>query len=300
MRRSLIIAVSALLSTSVVAQQLPHPDHIVIVIEENKDFGDIIGSANASYINSLVTRGALLTNSHALHHPSQPNYLELFSGSTQGVCNDRCPFSPTAAPNLARSLIDKGLTFTGYAESLPTPPTKCQITNVYGRKHCPWIDFTNVPPTATQDFSRFPTTAAGFAMLPHVAFVIPDLTHDMHNLPGGGHNRAQEVRNGDKWLRDHLGAYVDWAMTHNSLLIVTWDEDHQTVFPPNNECEHPVDTHPPRNHIATIVVGEHVIPHGTSAMTVTHDNVLRTIEDIFGLPAIGGSSGASPITGIWQ
>ena len=89
-------------------------------------------------------------------------------------------------------------------------------------------------------------------------------------------------------------------MTHNSLLIVTWDEDHKTVIPPGNECEHPVDTHPPRNHIATVVVGEHVIPNSTSAMTVTHYNVLRTIEDIFGLPAIGGSSGASPITGIWQ
>src|SRR5256885_4346901 len=72
---------------------LPRPDHIVIVIEENKDYGQIVGSANAPYLNLLIEQGALLDRSYALHHPSQPNYIELFSGNEQGVFNDTCPDS---------------------------------------------------------------------------------------------------------------------------------------------------------------------------------------------------------------
>src|SRR5437762_985696 len=82
-------------------QQLPHPEHIVVVIEENKDFDDVIDPPNtppaqsrARYLNGLLPHAALLTKSYGLHHPSQPNYLELFSGSKQGVCNDTCPAAP--------------------------------------------------------------------------------------------------------------------------------------------------------------------------------------------------------------
>jgi phosphatidylinositol-3-phosphatase len=284
------------LSVNAFGQQLPHPDHIVVVIEENKNFEDIIGSANAPYLNELAHRGALLTKSYGLHHPSQPNYLELFSGNQQGVCNDTCP-RPIAAPNLASSLIAKHLPnpFVGYAESLPSPPTACSTPKIYGRKHCPWMDFD--PPAPTKDFGQFPTN---FSDLPTVAFVIPNLTHDMHNLPSGLSDTEKEVRDGDLWLKQHLDAYARWAVTHNSLLIITWDEDGSNYLPVKDDCEHPITTLPPHNHIATIIVGAKVIPGGTTAMTVTHYNVLRTIEDMEGLPPIGGSCSVPPIAGIWQ
>jgi acid phosphatase len=286
----------------VAGQALPHPDHIVVVIEENKDYAQIIGSPNASYLNSLLPRGALLKRSYALHHPSQPNYLELFSGAAHGVCNDRCPFPQISAPNLGASLAAASppKTFIGYAENLPSPATACATPKIYGRKHCPWMDFTNVPASATKDFSAFPTTAAGFANLPAVSFVIPDLIHDMHNLPNGAHDAAQEIRNGDAWLRQHLDTYAQWAVTHNSLLIITWDEDNAQFTSPGNDCAHPVHTTPPANHIATIIVGAHVIPGSTSSATVTHYNVLRTIEDMEGVAQIGGSAGVGAIMGIWQ
>ncbi|MGH8048191.1 MAG: acid phosphatase, partial [Chthoniobacterales bacterium] len=63
---------------------LPAFDHIVVVIEENHRDTDIIGSVEAPYINALALHGALFTNSFAIEHPSQPNYLDLFSGSNQG------------------------------------------------------------------------------------------------------------------------------------------------------------------------------------------------------------------------
>src|SRR5437773_12064566 len=67
---------------------LPLPDHVVLVIEENKSFKQIIDNSAAPYINSLVTRAALFTQSFAITHPSQPNYLALFSGDTHGVMDD--------------------------------------------------------------------------------------------------------------------------------------------------------------------------------------------------------------------
>src|SRR4029077_963286 len=69
--------------------------------------------------------------------------------------------------------------------------------------------------------------------------------------------------------------------------------------PVGHDCEHKHNTRPPRNHIATIIVGDHV-RKGPNAMRVTHYNLLRTIEDMYGLPLIGGSATVPPITDIWQ
>ena len=76
---------STLISSSLVQKQatiLPKPDHVVIVMEENHSYADILGSASAPYINALASQGASFTDSHAITHPSEPNYLALFSGST--------------------------------------------------------------------------------------------------------------------------------------------------------------------------------------------------------------------------
>jgi phosphatidylinositol-3-phosphatase len=293
------VLVGVLAVTSAAAEQLPQPDHIVIVIEENKSFTDIIGSKNAPYLNSLLKRGALLTESYGLHHPSQPNYLVLFSGNDQGICNDECPTDLILAPNLAASLRSQQKTFVGFAEDLPTSLTTCKKGN-YARKHCPWLDFANIPAAASLDFSKFPQTAAGFAQLPTVAIVIPNLIHDMHSATVFGAKKIpREVSNGDQWLEDHADAYAQWATTHNSLLIVTWDEDRSRYKYPAS-CAERIDTAPPHNHIPTILVGQMVKPGSTVATTYMHYDLLRTIEDMYGLTPIGASVNAQAISGIWQ
>jgi acid phosphatase len=93
---------------------LPKPDHIVMVIEENHSYSQIIGSPDAPYINRLVAQGAVFTQSFGLTHPGQPNYLALFSGSTQGVTDNSCPHIFTT-PNLEHALLAAGLTFAGYS-----------------------------------------------------------------------------------------------------------------------------------------------------------------------------------------
>ncbi len=254
---------------------IPRYDHVVVVVEENHRESSIIGNANAPYINSLAAGGALFTQSYAVTHPSQPNYLALFSGGTQGVTDDTCPppGSPYATDNLGTQIGDAGFTFTGYSEDLPSAgSTVCNAggSSGYYRKHNPWVDFASVPAAANQPFTAFPTD---FTTLPTLSFVVPNQLHDMHD---------GTIAQGDTWLSDNLGTYATWAGTHNSLLIVTWDED--DFFG--------------TNQIATIFYGAHVAP-GSYSEHIDHYSVLRTLEDMYGLRTVGASTTATPITDCW-
>jgi phosphatidylinositol-3-phosphatase len=253
------------------AASVPEPAHTVVVVLENHGYGQVIGSSDAPYLNQLASRGALFTQSYAITHPSEPNYLALFSGSTQGVTSDACPVTFTA-PNLAAGLIAAGKTFTGYAEGLPAPGSTVCSAGEYARKHVPWTDFGNVPAAVNRPFSRFP--ANDFASLPTVSFVIPNLCHDMHDC---------SVATGDSWLRAHLGGYATWATTHDSLLIVTFDEDDGGGS----------------NKITTIFLGQNVRP-GRYPERITHYSVLATLEAAYGLTRHGGAASTPPISDIWQ
>ena len=249
---------------------VPQPAHTVVVVMENHSYADVIGNPAAPFINDLARRGALFTRSYAITHPSEPNYLALFSGSTQGVTDDGCPYRFTA-PNLAADLITSGKTFAGYAEDLPGPGSPVCSSGDYARKHVPWADFTNVPSSVSLPFTSFPATA--FARLPSVSFVTPDLCHDMHDCG---------VAVGDAWLRAHIGPYTDWAMQHNGLLILTWDEDDGSQA----------------NHITTIFAGQMVRP-GRYAEPISHYTVLATIGAAYTLPRDARAATVVPVTNIW-
>ena len=124
---------------------------------ENHSYADIIGNTAAPFINDLARRGALFTRSYAITHPSEPNYLALFSGSTQGIADDGCPYRFTA-PNLAAGLIKAGKSFAGYAEDLPGAGSPVCSVGEYARKHVPWADFSNVPGSVSLPFTSFPAT----------------------------------------------------------------------------------------------------------------------------------------------
>ncbi|WP_432824967.1 alkaline phosphatase family protein [Dactylosporangium sp. CA-092794] len=254
------------------ATSVPRFDHIVLVMFENKAYSQISGSGSAPYFNSLATQGAKFTKSYAITHPSQPNYIALFSGSAQGVTSDDCPKNFTGT-NLHSQLTGAGLTFTGYSESMPSNGyTGCSSGN-YQRKHNGWVDFGSVPAASNLTYANFPSSS-NYAGLPTVAFVSPNMCNDMHDC---------SVGTGDTWLKNNLDAYAQWAKTHNSLLIVTFDEDNRLAL----------------NQIFTIFVGAHVTP-GSYSEKINHYNVLRTIEGAYGLPGINGAASLSPITDVWS
>ncbi|GAC1595329.1 MAG: phosphatidylinositol-3-phosphatase [Candidatus Velthaea sp.] len=248
------------------------PRSVIIVIEENKSDGNIIGDADsATYIATLAKRGALFTKSYGVAHPSQPNYFALFAGQTTAN-GDSCPAAGIArsAPNLASELLAAHRTFTAYSEDLPSAGFTGCLAGEYARKHAPWTHFSNIPQRFSVPFSQL----RAYDTLPTVAFIIPNLLDDMHSA---------SIERGDAWLRDHLEPIVAWANSHDTLIILTWDESSSALG----------------NHIATIFIGPMVKP-GRYDEPITHYTVLRTVEDLYALPHAGRSADVAPIADIWK
>lgn len=289
-RRTVVCAVAALTALPVLSGSrptslfapIPSPAHVVIVVEENRDSSQIIGSRAARFINSLAADGkaALFTQSYALTHPSQPNYLMLFSGSDQGVKNDHLPAGlPFSTMNLGASLIESGRSFAGYSEDLPYAGFNGPVHGAYARKHNPWANWQDspirgIPASANLPLTDFPSE---YDSLPTVSFVIPNQDNDMHN----GSDPEAIIR-ADKWLEEHLSTYIQWAKAHNSLFILTFDEGRGGG----------------NNQILTLFVGQ-MIRGGKYDTRINHYSVLRTLEDMFGLPHAGGSAEAKPVDGCW-
>ena len=284
--------------------KLPMPDHVVIVIFENHDYDQIMGNAAAPYLNSLVNdpAAALFTQSYALMHPSQPNYLMLFSGSDQGVTNDRVPKNiPFSSPNLGAGLLQTGRTFAGYSENLPSVGFDGKSSGDYARKHNPWVNWqgaeTNgIPESLNLPLRSFP---GNYDLLPTLAFVIPKLDHDMHNG-----DDPERIIKGDAWLKESLDGYVQWAKSNNSLLIITFDEGDTRegniirrilrYFLDNNEA----DDHE-HNHIFTLFVGG-MVKSVRYDQRIDHYRVLRTLEEMYGLPYTGNSADSTAISEVWK
>jgi acid phosphatase len=254
------------------AVTVPAYAHVVIVIEENRSQANIIGNKAAPWINALAAGGAMMAQSFAETHPSEPNYLALFAGNTFGLTKDSCPVDVGAQPNLASELLATGHTFGGYSEDLPAVGSTACSAGKYARKHVPWVNFSNVPATVSVPFSAFPAPG-NYASLPTVSIVIPNNDNNMHD---------GSIAQGDAWLNSRMSAYANWARANNSLLILTWDEDDGG----------------PRNQIPTVFYGAHVQP-GSYNETISHYNVLSTLEEMYGLPKTGYAATAPVIATIW-
>jgi hypothetical protein len=250
---------------------VPRPDHVVIVMLENKRYDAVVGNSKTPWITALARHSANMLDFRAETHPSQPNYLALFSGSTQGVTDNACPHDVGARPNLGRQLIDAGHTFTGYSEDLPHAGFEGCSYRKYVRRHNPWVNFSNIPSRSNLPYASFPSD---FRRLPTVAFVTPNLCHDMHDCP-----KAY----GDEWLRKQFTPYIAWAKTHNSLFVLSFDEDNRTGG----------------NRIATIVAGAGVRP-GQYRDRDDHYDLLHTLQTMYGLPHTGIARHRNGLPDIWR
>lgn len=247
--------------------------YVQLVIFENESYDDVIGSPQAPYITGLSKTWANMTQSFAITHPSEPNYLALFSGSTQGVSSDQCPVS-FSVQSLGSELLKAKISFTGYAESMPyNGYTGCMAVPdtlpsgwLYMRKHVPWPDFTKIPGSVSIVYP-------GPLKKPPSLFtwITPNMCNDMHDCA---------ISTGDKWAKKNLPKLIAWDQANNGVLILTFDENDGS----------------PGNQIPTILIGN--VNPGQYSQTINHYSVLRTIEDIFGLKHLGESGSATPIMGV--
>jgi phosphatidylinositol-3-phosphatase len=261
---------ASILNTTHPAAVGPHATTVIVVMMENRDYSRIIGSGQAPYINgTLVPQAALMTDSHAIGHPSQPNYLAFFSGSTQGITDDSCPHS-FSSPNLGAELIGAGKTFDGYSESMPKNGYTGCTTRLYARKHNPWVNFTNVPASSNLIWFDLPSVQ------PTVSIIVPNLCNDMHDC---------STQTGDNWLKANLPAILQYDSAHDGLLILTWDE----ADPDANG----------KNHIATLLLGPMIVS-GKYSQKVDHYAVLHTIESIAGVACTAKACAAPLLAGMWR
>jgi acid phosphatase len=255
-------------------RQVPRLEHVLVCVMENKSYYE---ASRQPFTASLMATGASFPDAYAVTHPSQPNYLALWSGSTMGVTSNRCP--PPGAPftgeNLGHALAARGLRWAAYCEDLPAPGSPVVKHAHYVRRHAPWTDFANLDSTRACPLEQLARDVAGDS-LPTLAFVIPNLLHDTHNAGYG-------ARYGDDWLAEHVPGWLR-ALGPRGLFVLTWDEDDYSSA----------------NRILTVFAGPLVRPGATSAREVSHFTVLRTITDGLGLPPFGAAAVDSPVVDVWR
>jgi phosphatidylinositol-3-phosphatase len=254
--------------------------HVVVILFENKEYGAVIGSGHAPTFDALARRYALLTQSYAVAHPSLPNYLALVSGSTHGITND-CTTCFVAGPSLADTVEAAGKTWKTYAEGLPRAGYTGPAAGRYVMKHVPFLYFRDVRKSPSRRARVVPLPGFGSDLaarrLPDYSLVVPDLCHSMHDC---------SIETGDAWLRSFLKPLLRSSELARSLVLVTFDEGSSSDGG--------------GGHVATLALGPLVRRGAGSARRITTYGLLRTIEDGLGLPRLGASRSAGPITGIWR
>ena len=254
--------------------------HIIWVWFENRE-SSAITAATAPYFANFALAHVNFTNFYGITHPSQPNYLDAYSGSAQGVTGDGYATFPAAVDNLASQLNAAGKSWRVYAQNYPGGCSDVQtfadgltdgpgVTGTYVRKHNPAISFENVRlnPGQCANIQRL----ANFDPTVNFAFVVPNMINDMHD---------GTTAQGDAFLQAFVPlvtASPDWAHT---LLIVSFDEGSTSV---NGG-----------GHIYTAAAAPWLAP-ATVSTTYNHFNVLRTIEEVYGLPFLGSAASATTMT----
>jgi hypothetical protein len=246
------------------------PAHIAVIVMENEEYGDIIGSSSTPYINSLARRYGLAASAYAITHPSLPNYLALTGGSTFGISSD-CTDCGVPGAGLVGQLDERQISWKGYMEDLPHPCFTGAGAGRYAKKHDPFVYYRGlkscgrvVPLT---ELARDERADA----LPTFIWITPNLCHDMHDC---------SPAIGDRFLAGLVPRLLR-ALGTDGLLFLTWDEGSSD----NGCCRLATG-----GHIATIVAGSAARRGARLHTPVDHYSLLQTIEDLLGVPRLGGAA----------
>jgi phospholipase C len=270
--------------------QVPRSNHVVIVVEENHSFSQVIGNRNMPFLNGLASQYSLTTQYFANVHPSIGNYFMLTTG--QIITNNDRDVATVTADNIVRHLLTAGKTWKGYAESLPSTGYLGADRFPYTRHHFPLSYFSDVVNSHVQrlnlvPFTQFPKDLANND-LPNYSMIIPNQQDNGHNCPAGttSCSDTQVLRATDTWLKNHIGPLLNnSAFRQDGLLIIVFDEGTSS------------DKAHVGGHTATIFVGPKVKRGFKSSSFYQHQNVLRTVLDALGVNhQLGKAATAQPMS----
>jgi phosphatidylinositol-3-phosphatase len=246
------------------------PTHLAVVVMENEEYGDIIGSPSTPYINGLARRYALATQMYAIAHPSLPNYLALTGGSTHGINSD-CTDCTVPGSGLAGQLGAKRISWKAYMEDLPYACFKGSGNQGYAKKHDPFVYYSALAANSSLcnrvvPLGELASDERG-GSLPTFVWITPNLCHDMHDC---------DPAVGDRFLSRTLPALLR-ELGPRGLLLLTWDEGSS-----DSGCCRRASG----GHIATILAGPAARSGARLSTPSDHYSVLQTIEDLLGLPRL--------------
>jgi phosphatidylinositol-3-phosphatase len=261
--------------------KLPRSDrsHVVVIVMENKEYDDVLGSDGAPFLTKLARRYAAPRSLFGIRHPSLPNYLALVGGDTFGV-DENCTSCHFDRRNLVDQLEDAGRSWKAYMQGAPRPCFRGAGHGGYAKKHNPFVYFDSI----TRDPGRCARVVpygqiardlrAG--RLPDFAFITPDLCADTHDCP---------VRTGDRFLAGIVPALLH-ALGPHGILFVTYDEGTS-----DRGCCGDAQG----GRIPTVIAGPDVRRGAIGTRPYSLYSILLAIEDHFGLPPLRHARRASPL-----
>lgn len=262
--------------------QIPVPpnqptfSHVILVVEENHSFSDVIGNSAMPYLNSLASQYGLATQYFADGHPSMPNYLMLTTGQMETFDDN---FSGTISDdNVVRELVKAGKSWKAYEESIPSAGYLGGDASLYVRHHNPFSFLSDVQNDTSQaanivPFTQFAGDLANEA-LPQFSFISPDLNDDAHN---------GTLAAADSWLQSNIAPLLANSTFQSSgLLIITFDESEVT------DLDHG------GGHVATVVISSKSKMKYQSQTEYQHQSTLRLVLAASGVDTFPGLAGTAP------
>jgi hypothetical protein len=244
---------------------------------ENKS-GDVLDSPGAPHLAKLARTYGYATDDTAIAHPSLPNYIALTSGGTHGVSQDWSPGRPGHPRRPLTYMLDVPSIFSqlpgGRSRSLAeTMSTNCDRINSfpYLARHNPETYYTNLGsdcPTYDVPFGTTPDLSAAFTL------IVPNAIDDMHN---------GTIQDGDRFLAAYIPRLIATPQYRagTTVIFITWDE---------SELDTAV------NHVPLVVISPYT--HGVvDNRAYSHYSLLRTTEQLLGLPLLGNARTASSMLG---
>ena len=286
-----------LAATPALAASVAPYDHILLIVEENQEYGEIIGdTTNAPNINAYAQTYGLATNYESVTHPSAPNYVALMGGSYFGIQDDNgWQTHKQNQPDLTSQIDAAKLTWKGYFQSMPKAgytqdcsPGPCY----YASKHNGPIYFDSVNGSKTELKKEVPVTKLANDLagkMPNFALIVPDLCHDMHGGTGTCANdtNAQLIAAGDTYLAGLVTAITGakfWSKGNNAIVIV-WDEG---------------DTNKGGGgHVPAIIITNAGPRALQDATAYDHYGLLATIQAALGLGCLQNSCTATPLAALF-
>lgn len=251
-------------------------NHVVVVVEENHSFSEVIGNSTVPYLNSLASKYGLATQYYGNTHPSIGNYFMMTTGQII-TNNEAAPPATVNADNIARELVAAGKTWKSYAESLPSVGYLGGDVYPYAQHHNPFVFFSDVQSSATQANNVVPFTqfAADLSsgQLPNFSFVVPNQLNNAHD---------GSLAQADAWLNQNINPLISSSLFQkDGLLVILFDESDFTDLANGG------------GHTVAVFVSPFAKKNFQSSTTYQHQNTLHFVLQALGVSNYPGLSGVA-------